>query len=188
MGMQSGTIDDVPLALLFPGAGADQLEHVRRVAAAVDALRPPGDPPTWEWWPEHAVSPEPIAGVTPLVLVTAVGLYNEGLNADWLDLELDVVWVRPGVLAVIAAVSVACWCDIDHATHYLEEAVVELVPGVDLGEAMELAAGRMPRWLGCPHDPEYWRAQGLLPARPKSVGPLPGVPAEPVGSVEGAAE
>lgn len=168
MGLERGTIDDVPLAVLFPGAAAHELEHIQRVAAAVDALRPPGDPGEWEWFGDHAVCPDPMPrDITPLVLSTAMSLHHDAAGADWLDLELDIAWVGPGRLGALAAVSVACWCDIDHNTHYPVEEVVEIAPGLALGDAFEFAASRLPRWLACPCDPEYWRAQGLLPARPR---------------------
>ncbi|NUU25134.1 MAG: hypothetical protein HOV68_27065, partial [Streptomycetaceae bacterium] len=156
--MERGTIDDVPLAALFPGAAAHELEHIRRVAAAVDALRPPGAAASWEWFRDHAVCPDPMPGhITPLVLSTSVALLADETGVDWLDLELDVAWVAPGVIGALAAVSVACWCDIDHNTHYPAEDIVEIGPRTALGDAFERAASRWPRWLACPHDPEYWR-------------------------------
>ncbi|MEU8134402.1 hypothetical protein [Streptodolium elevatio] len=168
MGMERGTIDDVPLAALFPGAPTHDLDHVRRVAAAVDTLRLAAEPPEWEWFRDHAACPDPLPeGITPLVLTTTVALVHEETGVDWLELELDVAWIRPGGLAALAAVSVACWCDIDHNTHYPVETVVDVRNGLPLGEAFEHAASRLPAWLACPRDPEYWRAQAALPARPK---------------------
>jgi hypothetical protein len=178
-GIERGTIDDVPLAMLFPGAAAHELEHIRRVAAAVDALRPADDPPEWEWFRKHAACPDPMPeGITPLILTTVVAVVHEETGVDWLELELDVAWLRAGVPGALAAVSVACWCDIDHNTHYPAEAVWEVGTGLRLGDAFERAASRLPGWLACPADPEYWRAQAVLPARPKPrrpavSGPVP---------------
>lgn len=175
MAMERGTIDDVPFAVLFPEAAAHELEHVRRVAAAVDALRPAGDRPDWHWHREHVPCPEPLpAAIMPMLLHTTVGVHHDETGVDWLELDLDVVWTGPGVLGALASVSVACWCDIDHNTHYPVEAVVEVGPDSPLGDAFERAASLLPRWLDCPHDPEYWRAQGMLPARPRPRRGVPG--------------
>ncbi|MEU8123607.1 hypothetical protein AB0C21_33255 [Spirillospora sp. NPDC049024] len=163
MFMERGAFDDVPLHALFPQSDAGDLERMRSASRALDAKRPPAQQPLWEWAPHHAVfSRDQAPGTVAEILLTTIPIYDQ--EADWLEFELDVSWTREGLLCASAAVSVACWCDKDHGTHYVDPLALVVDNGISLGHAFENAANRTVSWLEDPRDPSWWRARADLPS------------------------
>ncbi|KQV14539.1 MULTISPECIES: hypothetical protein [unclassified Kitasatospora] len=164
--VESGAFSDVPLTGLFRDLATVDVERMRQAARSVDSVRPAGKRPPWDWFMEHAASPAPLPSAATgamVVLLTAVGLYDG--SSDWLELELDVSWTCDG-LSVTAAVSVACWCDVNHNTHYIDPVDLKVVDGASLAASFEAAAGRVLSWTKRPHDPSFWRARAGLPQPP----------------------
>ncbi|MET8294124.1 hypothetical protein [Streptomyces sp. NPDC005180] len=162
MTMSRGLIEDVPLSAIFPQASAADLEAVQRAARGVDAARAWEERPEWEWALRHAVFPG-VGPATPVVFGADV-VARSG-RGDQLEFLLQVLWTAEGRLAVSAAVSVACWCESDHATHEVD--AIELVAGtsISLGRAFEAGAERLLGWLADPRDADYWRDRADLPSR-----------------------
>lgn len=143
--MEQGPFARAPLDLLFPGIGEDVVTRLRAAAAFLDAARPSGDPPKWHWTPDHAVFPGPGAVGIPVVLCTAVSM-DDGPD-DWTEYELDVCWTRRGSLLTTAQVGVACRCEVDHGTHYVEELALEVGNDLSLAETFERAAHQVGEWI-----------------------------------------
>ncbi|MFJ9940084.1 hypothetical protein [Streptomyces erythrochromogenes] len=117
---------------------------------------------TWEWALQHAVFPS-TQRETPLIL--GLDVIERAAMGDQLEFQLWVVWTGKGQLAVEAAVSVACWCDTDHATHDVD--AFRLVAGEEnsLLSAFQAGAERLLGWLADPGDADCWRARAGLSAR-----------------------
>ncbi|MFJ3878391.1 hypothetical protein ACIPW5_13120 [Streptomyces sp. NPDC090077] len=163
MNTPSGTFEAVPLEALFPDAGAADLGRLARSAAEIDGALVPGKRLVWEWFPEHVIFPGRSVAGTPEILLTEVSLYDEG--SDWLALSLDVEWTEEGLLRVWSAISVACWCEVEHNAHYVDPVDRTVAGATSLADAFETAAGRFVQALAGPRDPEHWRAHAILPPR-----------------------
>ncbi|MFJ4466985.1 hypothetical protein ACIP2X_05605 [Streptomyces sp. NPDC089424] len=157
-----GAIDDAPLAALFPHLPARDVEALRQVARAVDAVRAEGATTPWEWTRDPVVTPEPLPWTSVLFGVNFIEHAGAG---DQLEFVLQVVWTESGELAVEAAVNVACWCEDDHATHDVDE--LSLVVGArdSLVPAFTAGAERLGGWLADPRDADHWREVAALPPR-----------------------
>ncbi|MGP8296559.1 hypothetical protein ACTPOK_01010 [Streptomyces inhibens] len=159
---QCGPLEDAPLEQLFPDAGEGDLELIRLAAAQVDAARAPKFPVLWEWE----------AGV----LYTDVTVYDEA--DDRLEFLLQVDCSEDVCPHIFVSVCVACGCEKNHETHFLDEVPVflteltSLYEGAELGMAFSLAAGQLVSWIEDPRDPSYWRSLRGLPA-PRSASPSP---------------
>lgn len=166
--MSRGAFDDVPLTTLFPFLSPADVEVLRHAARAVDAARVDGDGDgegegaKWEWALQHAVFPRTQQG-TPLIL--GLDVIERADMGDQLEFQLWVVWTGLAQLAVEAAVTVACWCDTDHATHDVD--ALRLVVGEEnsLAGAFQAGTERLMGWLADPGDADYWRARAGLSAR-----------------------
>lgn len=124
MTMSRGPFDDAPLTTLFPHLSAADVESLRQTARTIDAARVAGGSKEWEWAPDHAFFP----GSRPWTsTVLGVEVIEHAAEGDGLEFHLDVVWTNEGLLAVDAAVNLACWCDTDRATHDVD--VLRLVLG-----------------------------------------------------------
>ncbi|MFI6475310.1 hypothetical protein ACIBL5_34280 [Streptomyces sp. NPDC050516] len=84
---------------------------------------------------------------------------------DGLEFHLDVEWTNEGVLAVDAAVNVACWCDTEHATHDIDAFRIVAGEEASLSQAFAACAERLTGWLANPRDADYWRNRAALPPR-----------------------
>ncbi|MCX4775288.1 hypothetical protein [Streptomyces sp. NBC_01264] len=162
MTMSRGVIDDVPLSTIFPQASAVDLEAVQQAARAVDAARTWDERPEWEWALAHAVFPGASPG-TPVVFGVDVVAYSGG--GDQPEFLLQMLWTEDGRLVVSAAVSVACWCETDHATHDVDAIELAVGTGTSIGQAFEVGAERLVGWLADPRDADYWRDRAALPPR-----------------------
>ncbi|MET9951821.1 hypothetical protein ABZ135_09780 [Streptomyces sp. NPDC006339] len=162
MAMNRGAFDDVPLTMLFPVLSPADVEPLRHVARAVDAARVDGEGAEWEWALQNAVFPG-TQPWTPIIL--GLHVIEHAAGSDEPEFQLEVVWTDQGQLAVDAAVSVACWCDTDHATHDID--ALRLVVGEEnsLPGAFQTGTERVIGWLTDPRDADYWRARAGLPAR-----------------------
>lgn len=161
--MAKGRFEAAPLSALFPGASAGDRARIEQAAGAIDAARP--DEPVWHWLMDHAEHPERSDSLLQ-VLCTGVLLNNAG--SDWLELDLDIEWQPNGVQRAYAAVNVACWCEVDHNSHFLNEVSVDITDDVSVGEAVERSAGSLLAWIGGPVDPSAWRERAGLPQPPHS--------------------
>ncbi|MFE2850146.1 hypothetical protein ACFXJO_03325 [Streptomyces lavendulae] len=159
--MRRGTFDDVPLAELFPQLASADLEAMRVVADAVDAVRAREDVPQWEWAPGHALCPGPQPGAAVVLMANVIVNASGG---DQLEFWVQVFWTDQGQLAVNAAVNVACWCETDHATHDIDE-FTRIVDETSLAQAFEAGSERLIGWLADPHNADYWRSRAALPPR-----------------------
>ena len=160
--MESGPLAEVPLPSLFPHATNDDLDRIRRAATAFDRARLEYGI-TWEWALQHATFSEtPTTGI-PEILLAVITVDSQ--DSDWLEFDLDVEWTPHGLLRVVAAVSVACWCDTDHNTHYVDQVTLTIDQETRLGEAFETASRQMISWARDPHTPPWWRAEAGLPSR-----------------------
>jgi hypothetical protein len=74
------------------------------------------------------------------------GGIEQSAEGDGLEFHLDVEWTNEGLLAVDAAVSVACWCDTDHATHNVEALRLVVGEEASLPQAFATCAERMAGW------------------------------------------
>ncbi|MCX5231291.1 hypothetical protein [Streptomyces sp. NBC_00233] len=157
-----GSFDDVPLNTLFPALTPPDVESLHQVARTVDAACVGKGTADWEWFLEHAAFPGTWRG-TPVILGLDVIQHADG--ADQLEFLLQVVWTQTGQLAVDAAVSVACWCDTDHATHDVDTNRLEVGKDTSLPGAFRAGAERLTGWLADPHDADHWRARARLPPR-----------------------
>ncbi|MFD3720017.1 hypothetical protein [Streptomyces sp. NPDC058674] len=160
--MSRGTLDDVPLATLFPQLPPADMEAMRVVADAVDAARVKEDVPQWQWAPGHAVCPGPQPGVA-VVLMADIIVHADG--GDQLEFWLQVFWTDQGKIAVNAAVNVACWCETDHATHDIDELTLVVDEATSLAQAFAAGSERLVGCLVDPHDADYWRNRAALPPR-----------------------
>ncbi|WP_406335720.1 hypothetical protein [Streptomyces sp. NBC_00203] len=97
-----------------------------------------------------------------ILLADIVGHAGPG---DQLEFLLDVSWTDQGQLSVSAAVNVACWRDVDHATHDADALHVVIGAEPSLSQAFQAGADRLVGWLADPRDPDYWRHRAGLPAR-----------------------
>ncbi len=160
--MERGAFDDVPLTTLIPDLSAADVESLKDTARAVDAARGNGSGAKWEWALDHATFPGPQSW-TPVIL--GLDVIEHAGGGDQLEFLLQVVWTDRGQLAVEAAVSAACWCDTDHATHDLDAFSLAAGDVTSLPQAFRAGAERLIGWLADPHDADYWRACAGLPAR-----------------------
>lgn len=151
-----------PLELLFPGVAAADVARLRVAVSVLDSGRPEGSTPRWHWMVEHAVFPESETAGIPVVLCTAVTMDDRA--GDWAELELDVSWTRDGQLEVTAQVGVACWCEVNHNTHYVDRLTALVGGDRPLARAFERAVDQMVVWLAGPSDPFVWRAGAGLPS------------------------
>lgn len=163
MNTPSGTFDAVPLETLFPDASVADLGRLRRSAADIDGVQISGKPQVWEWFPQHVTFPGRSVTGTPEILLAEVSLYDEG--SDWLEVSLDVEWTKEGLLNVWSAISVACWCEVNHNAHYIDPVERTIVGATSLADAFETVAGRFVQGLAGPRDAEFWRAHASLPPR-----------------------
>ncbi|MET9607063.1 hypothetical protein ABZZ17_18585 [Streptomyces sp. NPDC006512] len=163
MNTRSGTFDAVPLGALFPDASVADLGRLRRSADGIDGVQVPGKFQVWEWFPQHVTFPGRAVAGTPEILLAEVSLYGAG--GDWLEVSLDVEWTKEGLLNVWSAISLACWCEVDHNAHYVDPVERTVVGATSLADAFETVAGRFIAWLAGPRDPEFWRAHASLPPR-----------------------
>ncbi|MFE1172857.1 hypothetical protein [Streptomyces sp. NPDC058773] len=151
---RSGLLADAPLEQLFPEAGPQDLEVIRREAARLDAALGPLGPARWEW--------------EPGVLVTDLTVGED----DPVEYTLQVDCSEGAGPCVFAGVSVACGCAEDHRTHLVDQAPVYLTEmtslheGTELGTAFSFAAWELAGWLARPRDAARWRALNGLPAPP----------------------
>lgn len=166
MNTPSGTFDAVPLEALFPDAGVADLDRIRRSADAIDGAQVSRKPQVWQWFPQHVTFPGRAKAGTPEVLLAEVSLYDEG--GDWLEVSLDVEWTEEGLLSVWSAISVACWCEVDHNAHYIDPVERTVVGTTSLADAFETSADRFIQWLTGPRDPEFWRARASFPLGSRS--------------------
>ncbi|WP_327434509.1 hypothetical protein [Streptomyces sp. NBC_01236] len=162
MVMARGPWDAVPLSALFPQLSASEVEVLRRAARAIDEARVGEPEPAWLWASHHAAFPGPGPGIAVILLADIVGPAGPG---DQLEFLLDVSWTDQGELSVSAAVNVACWCDVDHATHDADALHVVIGGETSLSQAFQAGADRLVDWLADPRDPDYWRNRAGLPAR-----------------------
>ncbi|WP_412075993.1 hypothetical protein ACLF6K_09310 [Streptomyces xanthophaeus] len=116
-----------------PASPISAVSGVRQKRSMASRYR--GSPQIWEWFPQHVTFPGQAKAGTPEILLAEVSLDDEG--SDWLEVSLDVEWTEEGLLNVWSAISVACWCEVNHNNH----------------------------WLGGPRDPELWRAHAGLPTQ-----------------------
>jgi hypothetical protein len=159
--MERGSFAAIPLGSLFPETPLHDLERVREVVAATDtALREYGG--TWEWALHHATFPGGSTPGVPEILLASVVMETEN-QYDWLEFDLDVEWTPTGRLRVVAAVNVACFCAIDHNSHYTDELALIVDQGSPLSEAFEAASQQLITWLNGSHDPAWWRTRAELP-------------------------
>lgn len=163
MNTPSGTFDAVPLEVLFPDAGVADLNRIRRSADEIDGVQVSGKPQVWQWFPQHVTFPGREKAGTPQVLLAEVSLHDEG--GDRLEVSLDVEWTEDGLLSVWSAISVACWCAVDHNAHYIDPVERTVVGTTSLADAFETSADRFIQWLAGPWDPEFWRARASLTLR-----------------------
>lgn len=164
MTMMHGSLDGVPMEVLFRGLDAPGRQRMLHAAAAVDAARLTGQVPQWQWFPDHIERPEvQIDGAVPEILLSEISLYDEG--GDWLEAAIDVEWTPNGRLSVCAAMGMACWCPEDHGTHYAPLLNVPADDTTSLEEAFEIAAHHLVDWLSGSRDPAHWRARANLPQR-----------------------
>ncbi|MFF4787367.1 hypothetical protein ACFY3E_39365 [Streptomyces griseorubiginosus] len=164
MTMMCGPLDGVPMEVLFLGLDAPGRQRMLRAAAAVDAARPTGQVPQWQWFPDHIQRPDVhIDGAAPEILLSEISLYDEG--GDWLEAAIDVEWTPAGRLNVCATMGMACWCPEDHGTHYAPSLNVSADDTTSLDEAFEVVTHHLVDWLGGSRDPAHWRAQANLPQR-----------------------
>ncbi|MFJ8011096.1 hypothetical protein [Streptomyces sp. NPDC096339] len=163
MNSRSGTFDAVPLEALFPEASVADFGRLRRSADGIDRVRTPGKPQLWEWFPQHVRFPGQSMAGTPEILLAEVSLYDE--DADWLEASLDVEWTKEGLLNVWSAISVACWCEVDHNAHYIDPVERTVIGSTSLADAFEAVTHRFIQRLAGPLDPEFWRAHASLPCR-----------------------
>jgi hypothetical protein len=170
MTMMYGPLDDVPMEVLFPGLEAPGRQRMLRAAAAVDAARPAGQVPRWQWFPDHIERPDTLMdGAVPEILLSEISLHDEG--DDWLEAAIDVEWTPAGRLNVCVAMGMACWCPEDHGTHYAPSLDVSADDTASLDEAFGVAAHRLVDWLSGSRDPDHWRARANLPQRPSFTPP-----------------
>jgi hypothetical protein len=180
--MSRDVFKDVPLAALFPQLPTAEVESLQCSARRVDAARVRDSVPEWQWAPTHAVFPGPGPGSAVILLAET----NEHADSsDHLAFHLDVFWTDEGRLSVSAAVNVACWCETDHATHYVDDLTLLVKGDTSLGQAFQECAEQLISWLENPREPDYWRERAVLPLRstcwlPGSKGGL-----RPIGSVPG---
>lgn len=160
--MTSGPLSAATLELLFPGTEAADHERILHAVEAVDAVCPSGNA-VWEWSPDHAAFPGTDAPGVPEILLKEIPLYDA--DSEWLGLEFDVEWTEDGELKVCVAVGVACWCEVNHGTHYGDSLNVPVGGSTSLAEAFEAAAAKLTTWLGGSRDPEWWRNLAGLPSR-----------------------
>ncbi|MGW2865521.1 hypothetical protein [Streptomyces sp. NPDC001205] len=163
--MEQGAFEAAPHDLLFPGVGAAEVARLRAAAAALDAARPLGDAPKWHWLLKHSVFPGPDTVGIPVILCTAVSMHAS--PTDWTELELDVSWTRQGLLQVTAQVGVACFCEVDHNTHYVEELNLVIEGERSLAAAFERAVEQIVDWTSAPSDPAVWRTKAGMPSPPE---------------------
>ncbi|MER5603355.1 hypothetical protein [Streptomyces sp. NPDC002265] len=162
--MAEGAFEAAPHGKLFPGIGAVEVARLRAAAAALDAARPSADAPKWHWLLKHSVFPGPDTVGIPVIVCTTVSMHAS--PDDWTELELDVCWGRQGLLQVTAQVGVACFCDVDHNTHYVEELALEIEGERSLAAAFEEAVEHVIDWTSAPSDPCLWRAKAGLSSPP----------------------
>lgn len=82
--------------------------------------------------------PGPDTAGTPVLLCTTVLMDDR--PGDWTELELDVCWTTSqGELEVSAQLGVACFCEEDHNTHYVESLSLVVDGERSLAEAFEQA-------------------------------------------------
>ncbi|MDG4859024.1 hypothetical protein P8605_12815 [Streptomyces sp. T-3] len=161
MTMTSGPLSAAPLDVLFTGAVLADLERIRQAADTVDAACASG-PVVWQWSLDHAVFPGAEAPGVPVILLAEIPLYDA--DSDWLGLEFDVEWTEDGTLNVCVAVGLACWCEVNHGTHYVDSFNPPVSESTSLGDAFEAAAAKLIRWLAGPRGPEWWRTLAALPS------------------------
>ncbi|MFI5974949.1 hypothetical protein [Streptomyces sp. NPDC051452] len=170
MTVMCGPLDGVPMEVLFRGLDASGRQRMLRAATRVDAARPTGQVPQWQWFPDHIKRPDiHIDGAIPEILLSEISLYDEG--GDWLEATIDVEWTPAGRLNVCAAMGMACWCPEDHGTHYAPSLNVPAGGMTSLCEAFEVAAHHLVGWLRGSPNPAHWRARANLPQRPSFVPP-----------------
>jgi hypothetical protein len=100
-----------------------------------------------------------------LLVDTTITLY--GTRDDWLELTLDIAWIKPPKLTVNAAVEVACWCPRDHNMHQVREASWPVADSHELVEAFAAGTAMLVDVLGSgPFEPRPWRLQAGLPDAP----------------------
>jgi hypothetical protein len=164
MTMMCGPIDSVPLEGLFRDLDGPGRHRMLHAAAAVDAARPTGQVPQWQWFPDHIERPDlQIDGAVPEILLSEISLYDEG--GDWLEAAIDVEWTPAGRLNVCVVMGMACWCLEDHGTHYAPLLNVPVDDTTSLDEAFEVAAHHLVDWLSGSRYPAHWRARANLPQR-----------------------
>ncbi|MFF3943009.1 hypothetical protein [Streptomyces phaeofaciens] len=162
MTMMCGPLDSVPLESLFRRLDGPGRQRMLQAAAAVDAARPTGQVPQWQWFPDHIECPTvQIDGVVLEILLAEISLYDEG--GDWLEAAIDVEWTSAGQLSACAAMSMPCWCPEDHGTHYAPLYNVPVDATTSLDEAFEAAAHHLMDWLDRSRDPSFWRTRANLP-------------------------
>lgn len=160
--MEQGTVSDMPLLLLFPGAAASEIDLIRAAATALEQARPTTGDARWWWHLPHATFPGPGNGGVPVILCTAVTF--DGELCDWTELEIDVAWTGRGLWEVTAQFGIACHCDTDHGTHFIHRLSTATDDSGTLASALEDAARSLIGWIAGPTDPSHWRAAAGLPS------------------------
>ncbi len=159
--MTRGTLNYAPFERLFPRQTASSISRIRAAGETLDSSRPEEDPAIWEWMAAHATYPGAPTPGTPVVLYRAMSV--EDRDGDWAEVELDVSWARNAGYEVAAQLGIACHCDTDHGTHYVQRFTSVAADFSDLAELFEAAVQTALALIAGPTDPTYWREVEGLP-------------------------
>ncbi|MGW0926802.1 hypothetical protein ACWD3J_48755 [Streptomyces sp. NPDC002755] len=106
------------------------------------------------------IFPGPQPWTTPIELgLDVIDIAGGGDQLEFL------VGTECGRLAVDAAVSVACWCDTNHASHGVDALRLVVGEETSVPRAFQTGAERLIGWLNDPRDADFWRTRATLPPR-----------------------